>query len=492
MSISKQQINEIKSKVVLSDFLDREIGLSGLKRSGKDKYKCACPFHNGVKNNFEINDAHEHWQCWSDDCGGGDVYEALKLAKGISFFEAVKYVADAIGYKIQSQSDDTSFVSNRSSSVFSNELYNHFKFDGFNHQRDCVTYALNVNANTLNGVMRCDPLKIEAWSKRIDDNPELKKAVTELGFDNSFHGLLDESYILHPVWKVKRCNPDKNDYCTVQDFATGNGLASLEVVGFNVYDGGGVFVGTFPQQANISAGIGMPILSSIERMRVDNSKLIACDTLKKYEAYLNEGTLNVVYIGAELNFMLMNSLMLMGPQKELVFDCTEEFYQNTINRRKLFELMGRVLSKSYDCFLSLGSVDKRVELWDYCSVNVPHIDTNEELFSLSDAIRNIIRNKGFDNKSLDKITDTITCLDTGTFISSEQFAIDYLGSKKVSKVSKDNYRELLLNYGEERNEKVVDAFKYFDLRAEDVFALDVYNAIHDKTLSHAAKMNVDK
>lgn len=489
MNFSKQQIDEIKSKVILSDFLDREIGLSGLKRSGTDKYKCACPFHNGVKNNFEVNDAHAHWQCWSDDCGGGDIYEALKLAKGMSFFEAVKYVADTIGYKLNPQAAGESFVSNRSASVFSNELYNHFKFDSFDHQRDCVTYAIKVDANTLNGVMRCDPLKIDSWTNRINNTPELKRAITELGFDNAYHGLLDESYMLHPIWKIKQCNPDRNDHCSVQDFATGNGIVSSEVVGFNAYDCDGVFVGTFPQQANVSTGIGIPVLSSIERMRVDNSKLIACDTLKKYEAYLNKGILNVVYIGAELNFMLMNSLMLIGPQKELVFDCTPEYYQNATNRKKLFELMGRVLSKKYDCFLSLGSVDERVELWDYCAVNIPHIDTSEELFSLSDAIKNTIRHKGFSNTTLDKITNMIKCLDDGGFISSEQFVVDYLGSKKVSKISKDNYHELMLNYGEVRNEKTVDAFTYFNLRAEDVFALDVYRAIGNEKPTHVVKMN---
>ncbi|WP_086486538.1 CHC2 zinc finger domain-containing protein [Vibrio alginolyticus] len=49
---------------------------------------------------FEVNDDHQHWHCWSDDCGGGDVFEALQKGHGMSFGKAVRYVADQIGYKL--------------------------------------------------------------------------------------------------------------------------------------------------------------------------------------------------------------------------------------------------------------------------------------------------------------------------------------------------------------------------------------------------------
>ncbi|QKS98393.1 hypothetical protein HUO05_24635 (plasmid) [Vibrio alginolyticus] len=70
MSFSNQDIEAIKSRVVLSEFLAREFNLGSYKKQGTS-LKCPCPFHNGVKDNFEVNDDHQHWHCWSDDCGGG-------------------------------------------------------------------------------------------------------------------------------------------------------------------------------------------------------------------------------------------------------------------------------------------------------------------------------------------------------------------------------------------------------------------------------------
>jgi DNA primase len=95
MQFSRQIIQEVQDRnpieEVLSEFLD-------LKKSGKN-YKAKCPFHHDKTPSFYVSPEKGLYHCFG--CGrSGNVFTFLEEYKGMSFPEAVKFLAERAGIQL--------------------------------------------------------------------------------------------------------------------------------------------------------------------------------------------------------------------------------------------------------------------------------------------------------------------------------------------------------------------------------------------------------
>lgn len=90
------QVNQIKNA---SDIID-EIGQRlDLKRAGSS-YKALCPFHSEKSPSFFVNPSLQRYRCFG--CGAsGDVIEFLERYEGMTFLEALEYLAEKAGIKLE-------------------------------------------------------------------------------------------------------------------------------------------------------------------------------------------------------------------------------------------------------------------------------------------------------------------------------------------------------------------------------------------------------
>jgi DNA primase len=73
-----------------------------LRRIGK-RYSGLCPFHNEKTPSFSINQEHQFFICFG--CGvRGDVFKFVEMIEGLTFFEALKKLADQHGIPLPKQS----------------------------------------------------------------------------------------------------------------------------------------------------------------------------------------------------------------------------------------------------------------------------------------------------------------------------------------------------------------------------------------------------
>jgi len=93
------QVNQIKDA---SDIID-EIGQRlDLKRAGAS-YKALCPFHSEKSPSFFVNPNLQRYRCFG--CGAsGDVIEFLEQYEGMTFLEALEYLAEKSGIKLKQYS----------------------------------------------------------------------------------------------------------------------------------------------------------------------------------------------------------------------------------------------------------------------------------------------------------------------------------------------------------------------------------------------------
>ncbi len=90
------QVNEVKDSVNIIDVIGERIDL---KRAGSS-YKAICPFHSESSPSFFVNEQMQRYKCFG--CGAsGDVIEFLEQYDGMSFLEALKYLADRAGIKLK-------------------------------------------------------------------------------------------------------------------------------------------------------------------------------------------------------------------------------------------------------------------------------------------------------------------------------------------------------------------------------------------------------
>ncbi len=73
-----------------------------LRRVGK-RHSGLCPFHNEKSPSFSINQEHQFFICFG--CGAkGDVFKFVEMIEGLTFWEALKKLADQHGVALPKQS----------------------------------------------------------------------------------------------------------------------------------------------------------------------------------------------------------------------------------------------------------------------------------------------------------------------------------------------------------------------------------------------------
>ncbi|HTA41527.1 MAG TPA: DNA primase [Bryobacteraceae bacterium] len=73
-----------------------------LRRIGK-RYTGLCPFHNEKTPSFSVSAEHQYFKCFGCDAKG-DVFKFVELIEGLTFFEALKKLADQHGMALPKQS----------------------------------------------------------------------------------------------------------------------------------------------------------------------------------------------------------------------------------------------------------------------------------------------------------------------------------------------------------------------------------------------------
>jgi DNA primase len=74
-----------------------------LRRSGASRYMGLCPFHNEKSPSFTVHAVHQFYKCFS--CGaGGDVIKFVMEKEGLSFYEALKSLAERFGIPMPKRS----------------------------------------------------------------------------------------------------------------------------------------------------------------------------------------------------------------------------------------------------------------------------------------------------------------------------------------------------------------------------------------------------
>jgi DNA primase len=97
MSLSSQFLDELRARTTLSTLVGRTVKL---QRAGRE-WKACCPFHNEKTPSFTLSDEKGFYHCFG--CGAhGDAIRWMTDARGLSFMDAVKELADAAGMEVPS------------------------------------------------------------------------------------------------------------------------------------------------------------------------------------------------------------------------------------------------------------------------------------------------------------------------------------------------------------------------------------------------------
>ena len=73
-----------------------------LRRAGQ-RYSGLCPFHNEKTPSFSVSPEHQYFRCFGCDAKG-DVFKFVMMIEGLTFFEALKKLADQNGIALPKQS----------------------------------------------------------------------------------------------------------------------------------------------------------------------------------------------------------------------------------------------------------------------------------------------------------------------------------------------------------------------------------------------------
>jgi len=92
--------DQLKSSVDLVNVVGEYVRL---KKSGAQRYMGLCPFHNEKTPSFTVHAARQFYKCFS--CGeGGDVFTFVQKIEGVSFYEALKLLAERHGVPMPKRS----------------------------------------------------------------------------------------------------------------------------------------------------------------------------------------------------------------------------------------------------------------------------------------------------------------------------------------------------------------------------------------------------
>ena len=91
---------QVRSAVNIVDVIGERVRL---RPAGPNRYMGLCPFHNEKRPSFTVHAVHQFYKCFS--CGaGGDVFKFVMEKDGLSFFEALKSLAERYGIPMPKRS----------------------------------------------------------------------------------------------------------------------------------------------------------------------------------------------------------------------------------------------------------------------------------------------------------------------------------------------------------------------------------------------------
>lgn len=94
-------VEQVKSSVDIVKVVGEYVRL---RKAGPTRYVGLCPFHNEKSPSFGVNTLHQFYKCFG--CGaGGDVFKFVMAVQGISFFEALKSLAETNGIPMPKRSE---------------------------------------------------------------------------------------------------------------------------------------------------------------------------------------------------------------------------------------------------------------------------------------------------------------------------------------------------------------------------------------------------
>lgn len=94
------QIEEVKQKTDIVEFIGSRIHLI---KAGRN-FRALCPFHHEKSASFVISPERQIWHCFGACHDGGDVIKFAMKWDNITFYEALKELADRAGVKLQDSS----------------------------------------------------------------------------------------------------------------------------------------------------------------------------------------------------------------------------------------------------------------------------------------------------------------------------------------------------------------------------------------------------
>jgi DNA primase len=99
MDLAQQVKGQLDIVRVISDYVPR------MRRFG-NRYSCLCPFHNEKTPSFSIYADHQFYKCFGCDAKG-DVFNFVMTIEGLTFWEALKKLAEQNGIVLPKQSGAT-------------------------------------------------------------------------------------------------------------------------------------------------------------------------------------------------------------------------------------------------------------------------------------------------------------------------------------------------------------------------------------------------
>jgi len=93
-------VDQLKAQVRIEDVVGEYVKL---RKSGPSRYMGLCPFHSEKTPSFTVHVVHQFYKCFS--CGaGGDVVKFVMEKEGLSFWEALKQLAERYGIPLPKRS----------------------------------------------------------------------------------------------------------------------------------------------------------------------------------------------------------------------------------------------------------------------------------------------------------------------------------------------------------------------------------------------------
>ncbi len=171
MSFSKNDLELIKSKIILSQEIEKK---TKVIKKGKDSW-CCCPFHDEKTPSCKINDDLGSYYCFG--CGAkGDIFTIYTELYNFSFPEAVKELAQRVGIRIADNFDAN--INKKNDKIFKIlEVSSKWFQDNLHKSKICKEYLNKRNLSE-------DTVKYFQLGFSYNSNQNLYEFLKELNFND--------------------------------------------------------------------------------------------------------------------------------------------------------------------------------------------------------------------------------------------------------------------------------------------------------------------